>query len=175
MKKFPKELAEQILVDSDGYPHYRRRDDGQNVVKNDVTLDNRYFVPYNPYLSTKHNAHINVEICSSMKSCKYLYKYVYKGPHMASVAIEIRKKPSKEQDGSDEKEKDEIKKFVNTRFLTATEGYWRIFSFDTHGQDTGIQRLAVHEENTQTITFAEETLKMQLQMQRIPPFLVGSN
>ena len=27
----------------------------------------------------KYNAHINVEICTTIKACKYLYKYVYKG------------------------------------------------------------------------------------------------
>ncbi len=30
-------------------------------------------------LSSKYNAHINVEICTTVKACKYLYKYVYKG------------------------------------------------------------------------------------------------
>jgi hypothetical protein len=36
-------------------------------------------VPYNLYLSTKYHAHINVEICTTIKAVKYLYKYVYKG------------------------------------------------------------------------------------------------
>ena len=35
----------------------------------------------------KYNAHINVEICSTINSYKYLYKYVYKGPVMASVQV----------------------------------------------------------------------------------------
>ena len=156
-KKFPKDFTKQTLADADGYLRYQRRNDGQSVIKNGVTLDNRYVVPYNPYLSTKYNAHINVEICSSIKSCKYLYKYVYKGPDMASVSTEIQnKKPSEGHSDSTEKNNDKIKKFVNSRFLTATEGYWRIFSFDTHGRDPSIQRLAVHEENSQIVTFVEE-------------------
>ena len=45
---------------------------------------------------------------------------------------------------------------MNSRFLTATECYWRIFSFDVHGRDPSIQQLAVHEENTQVVMFNEE-------------------
>ena len=36
-------------------------------------------VPYNPYTLLKFNAHINVEICSTVNGIKYLYKYVQKG------------------------------------------------------------------------------------------------
>ena len=36
--------------------------------KGGVPLENKYIVPYNPYLSKKYNAHINVEICSSIQS-----------------------------------------------------------------------------------------------------------
>ena len=42
-------------------------------------MDNRWVVPYNPYLCTKYDAHINVEIATSVQSVKYLYKYIYKG------------------------------------------------------------------------------------------------
>ena len=119
--------------------------------KNHVSLDNRYVVPYNSYLSVKYNAHINVEICSSIISCKYLYKYVYKGPDMASVAVEAENEYTS-KDGS----KDEISKFVNSRFMTSSEGFWRICGFDVHGRDPSIQRLAVHEENFQLITFNED-------------------
>ena len=48
-KKFPKDF--RTYNGSDGYPQYRQRDDGKFVMKNGVPLDNRYIVPYNPYLS----------------------------------------------------------------------------------------------------------------------------
>ena len=88
-KKFPKDFVEKIYA-GNGHPYYRRRRDGKYVIKNYIPLDNRSVVPYNPYLSKKYNAHINVGMCSSIKSFKYLYKYVYKGPDMASVAIEAQ-------------------------------------------------------------------------------------
>ena len=114
-KKFPKAFVEKTFAAADGYPYYRRRNDGKSVVKNGISLDNRYVVPYNPYLSKKYNGHINVEICST-------------GPDMASVSME-----------ADSDKKDEIVKFVNSRFLTASESFWRIYSFDVHGRDPGIQ------------------------------------
>ena len=107
-KRFPKEYVEETYAGSDGYPHYRRRNTGLCVHKSRVPLDNKYVVPYNPYLLIKYNALINVEIYSSIVSCKYLYKYVYKGPNMASLGVEVAEKG------------DEIKKFVNLCFITAS-------------------------------------------------------
>ena len=52
---------------------------------------------------------------------------------MASVAIESY------TDEGREKKVDEIDKFVNSRFITATEAYWRICGFDVHGRDPSIQ------------------------------------
>ena len=116
-KRFPKEYVKETYAGSDGYPHYRRRNTGLCVYKAGVPLDNKYVVPYNPYLSRKYNAHINVEICGSVQSCKYLYKYVHKGPDMAAIGIDIQDRG------------DEIKRFVNSHFITASECMWRLFFF----------------------------------------------
>ena len=149
-KQFPKEFVEKTFAAADIYPHYRRRNNGKFVEKS-VKSDNRHVVPYNPYLSKKYNAHINVEICTSIQSCKYLYKYAHKGPDMASVAIELE--GNNEQS---DKKVNEIDKFVNSRFVTTLEAFWRICGFDVHGRDPSIQRLAVHEQNLQMITFNKE-------------------
>jgi hypothetical protein len=42
------------------------------------TFDNCYIVPYNPFLSTRCDCHINVEVCASVKAIKYIHKYIYK-------------------------------------------------------------------------------------------------
>ncbi len=69
-------------------PNLRERD--AKVINNFLLLppppcnlgfvfDNRWVVPYNPYLTMQYQCHINVEVCSSITAVKYLYKYVYKG------------------------------------------------------------------------------------------------
>ena len=71
----------------DSYPLYRRRDDGQHVKIRGAKLDNKWVVPCNPGLLMRYNYHINVEACSSIKACKYLFKYVYKGHDCASFSV----------------------------------------------------------------------------------------
>ena len=79
-KRYPKEFQTITSFNNKGYPLYRRRENGKKILtKNGVELDNGWVVPYNPYLAVKYNAHINVEICTTVMAVKYLYKYVYKG------------------------------------------------------------------------------------------------
>jgi hypothetical protein len=49
--------------------------------------DNRWVVPHNPYLTKMFNAHINVKVSADIQSVKYLFKYVYKGPHRVAMVI----------------------------------------------------------------------------------------
>lgn len=81
-KRFPKQFSERTLIHEDGYPEYRRRDDGQTFTVRkpgapgqEVVRDNCWVVPYNPYLLRKFRSHINVEICASVQAIKYIYKY----------------------------------------------------------------------------------------------------
>ena len=116
-KGFPKHFAPVTLQGNDSYPIYRRRDTGIQTQTTDQTIDNRWVVPYNPYLLLKYDCHINVEICSSIKSVKYLYKYVYKGSDQVSVGVSTETNDNE----------DEISKFANARWVCAPEALWRIF------------------------------------------------
>ncbi|XP_051160511.1 uncharacterized protein LOC127290984 [Leptopilina boulardi] len=86
-KSFPKKFCSETIMDENGYPSYRRRNNGTFNRPNRGTADNQYVVPYNPTLLQLFNFHINVEVVSSIKSVKYLYKYIYKGHDAAAIEI----------------------------------------------------------------------------------------
>lgn len=52
-----------------------------------VTVDNRWVVPYNPFLSLTYGSHINCEMVHSVQAVKYLYKYICKGSGMVTVGF----------------------------------------------------------------------------------------
>ena len=85
---YPREFSESTSQEKDSYPIYRRRHDGRQVRIRGAVLDNRWVVPYNPYLLMRYNCHINIEVCSSIKAVKYLFKYIYKGHDRASFIVE---------------------------------------------------------------------------------------
>lgn len=88
-RKYLRDLIRETQSDTNGYPNYRRRkpDDDTFIRKllnnQDVEIDNRWVVPYCPLLSKMSNGHINVELCDSIASIQYLFKYITKGSAMA--------------------------------------------------------------------------------------------
>jgi hypothetical protein len=63
----------RTVTDVNGYPIYRRRDTGCTILVHGVELDNRWVVPHNVYLSTKYDAHINIEVYNNIRAVKYLF------------------------------------------------------------------------------------------------------
>ncbi len=118
-----------------------------------VELDNRWVVLHNVYLLTKYNAHINVEVCNNIHVIKYLFKYIYKGHDRATVEI------SHQSDNATEGnvvETDEIKKYLDCRYVSASEATWRIFKFDMHEWFPSIERLQYHLPNQQMVFFDDD-------------------
>ncbi len=86
-KQYPRKFQSEMVTDVHGYPIYRCKDTGRTILVHDVELDNCWVVPHNVYLSTKYNAHINVEVCNNIRAVKYVFKYVYKGHDRVTVEI----------------------------------------------------------------------------------------
>ncbi|XP_072060153.1 uncharacterized protein [Arachis hypogaea] len=106
---YPKEFVPETQRGDDSYSQYRRRFDTPIPIDQNVIIDNRWEVPYNPWLLLKYDCHINVEICSIIRSIKYLYKYFYKGPNR--VAMEVHRSSHY----------DEVQQFINARWIAALE------------------------------------------------------
>ncbi|CAF4691815.1 unnamed protein product [Rotaria sp. Silwood1] len=160
-KEFPKEFQNVTMANKDGYPRYRRRDNGITITIGKYEIDNRWIVPYNPYLLMKYNAHINVEICATVKSIKYLFKYIYKGHDCANIKLQ-RQIQEGAAAAQETLEWDEIKAHLDARYVSAPEAAWRLFEFPLHDKSHAIIRLAVHLPNQQPIYFAEEKKRQAL-------------
>jgi len=137
---FPKKFNEKIVVDQDGYPVYKRSSTSYTVVKNGITMDNRSVVPYNRRLLLKYQAHINMEWCNQSTSIKYLFKYIHKGYDRITTSVV----PSKENPTSSHQQLDEIKQYLDCRYISPSEACWRIFSFKIHGRRPAVERMFFH-------------------------------
>jgi hypothetical protein len=110
-------------------------------------------VPHNVYLSTKYDVHINVEVCNNIRVVKYLFKYVCKGHDRATV--EISRQSNNATEGN-VVETDEIKKYLDCRYVSALEAMWRIFKFDMHERFPTVKRLQYHLPNQQIVFFYDD-------------------
>jgi len=148
-KKFPKELTDETIYADRSYPLYRRRN-YVSVNRHGRTLTNELVVPYSPYLTSKYQGHINVEVCSSLASVKYLYKYMYKG--FDATSLEFSTAPNGAS-GQATLNVDEIRAYQEARYLTGPEACWRLLEFPLHDSSHSIVRLSVHLENEDVVIF----------------------
>ena len=85
-KKVPKPLQQQTHFSVTGYPLYRRHGEHRAELRCHAVNDS-WVVPYNPHLLMKFNCHMNVEVCTTVKSVKYIFKYIHKGNDAAHIEI----------------------------------------------------------------------------------------
>ncbi|XP_022008282.1 ATP-dependent DNA helicase RRM3-like [Helianthus annuus] len=149
-KGFPKKFQDHTTLDSNGFPLYRRRNDGASVMKNKVDLGNRSVVPYNKKLLKRYQAHINVEWCNQAASIKYLFKYINKGPDRATIAVVHGDNQPEEQP------QDEIKEYYDCRYISACEASWRIFANEVHYRRPSVMRLPFHLPGQQPVVFGPD-------------------
>ncbi|XP_074292530.1 uncharacterized protein LOC141619414 [Silene latifolia] len=145
-KNYPKNFREFTTNGKDSYPLYKRRNTGEQVVVRKGKLDNRYVVPYNPYLLAMFDCHLNVEVCSTINAVKYLYKYVYKGHDRILFKV---------AEGTASMLVDEIKMYQSGRWVSPPEAAWRIFGFNLFDTYPPVEPLPVHTPNGQLVKFSE--------------------
>ena len=153
-KNFPKPFQDSTRVTEHSYPQYRRRcpDSGGEThllkVKGyDFRVDNSFIVPYNPLLSLRYQAHINVEIVHSVQAVKYLYTYITKGQDRILLGVQGNTK------------NDEVTRYLNARYISASEAFWRIYGFEIHRKHPPVEKLSCHLPNQQTVLFQPEEVQ----------------
>jgi hypothetical protein len=153
-KRYPRAFLTDTQTGHDGYPLYRRRspEDGgltANIVvrRAEVVVDNRWIVPYCPLLSKIFHAHINIEFCNSVKSIKYICKYVNKGSDMAVFGLT-----------TPENDRNEVLQYEMGRYISSNEAVWRILNFPIHERFPTVTHLSVHLENGQRVYFTSSNV-----------------
>ncbi|KAG5520326.1 hypothetical protein RHGRI_033033 [Rhododendron griersonianum] len=142
--RYPRPFCEKTMQGKDSYPVYRRSKETFKVHARKAILDNTWVVPYNPYLLSRYNCHINVEICSGVKAVKYLYKYIYKGHDKVAVHI---------SNNVGDITIDEIQQFQDARWVSAQEAIWRIFEFELNEMYPAVINLQLHLPNKQFVSY----------------------
>lgn len=122
-------------------------------MKKNRQLYNGWIVPHNIYLCTKYDAHINIEVCTSISAVKYIYKYVYKGHDRAIVSLN-NAQPSTP---SITVQRDEISTFLDARYVSAPEACWTLFGFLMHKKFPAHIRLAIHLPGEERVRFHKDT------------------
>ena len=133
---YPRSFSEETIEGDDSYPIYRNRDDERKAKVRNQMLDSRWVFPYNHYLLLRFNCHVNVEICSNFKICKYLCKYINKGKKN-HVAFGIWSE-------KDYMETSEIDQFQNGRWISPPEAMWIIYQLHLSEMYPHVQSLQLH-------------------------------
>ncbi|GLB44068.1 putative helitron helicase-like domain at N-terminus [Lyophyllum shimeji] len=141
-KNFPKPFREHTTITENAYAATRRRDTGQTHDVRGKQVDNRWVVPYSPWLIWKYQCHINVECIASIKAVKYIYKYVYKGHDRVSMQFGTVG--------------NEVRQYLDARYVSACESLWHIFQYPLHGQAPNVVRLQVHLPDEQFVTWRQD-------------------
>ncbi|XP_074352461.1 uncharacterized protein LOC141691590 [Apium graveolens] len=153
-RHFPKKYNANTFFDDCGFLVYRRRRTEASILKKGVLLDNLYVVPYNRDLLLRFHCHINLEVCNSSRSLKYLFKYCLKGHATAIMLLKKKnKKDTPNETTTKAKSMDEIKNFLDGRYICVSEAAWRLLGFDIHHRFPSVERLYVLMEDEKCVLF----------------------
>lgn len=149
-KKIPNKFSDRTMTDSDGFPVYKRLDNGRFIKKSGVELHNGFVVGYNKFLLKTYQAHINVEWCNQAGSIKYLFKYINKGPDRVTATVCVDN--NENQESTNAEVKDEIKEYYDCRYLSACEATWRL-GYEVHYRYPPVERLPFHLQGQQQVVY----------------------
>ncbi|XP_058764577.1 uncharacterized protein LOC131638035 [Vicia villosa] len=92
-----------------------------------------------------------MELCNQSTSIKYLFKYINKGSDKISAVIV----PSHSTNRRGDKNIDEIKQYLDCRYVSPSEACWRIFSYSLHGRKPAVEILFFHLEGEHSVYYRD--------------------
>ena len=99
--------------------------------------------------------HVNIEWCNGSRAIKYLFKYINKGPDRTTMVIQ--NSGNHEASVNYKKEpRNEIKEYLDCKYLSACEACWRIFQFEIQYRSPSVIALQVHLPGQQAITLSDK-------------------
>ncbi|XP_026450996.1 uncharacterized protein LOC113351174 [Papaver somniferum] len=148
-KDYLKQYAESTSISENGYPVYRRRNDGRVFRCRNQSYTNMDVVLFNPHLTRMFDCHINVEVYSTVRVVKYIHKYIYK-VHDLTIMV-VGGGPNK------------ILQYLNARYIGVPEASWRLLGNRLQKVKPKVQRLAVHLPGKQRVIYdPDDTVKVFL-------------
>jgi len=148
VRHYPKSMSRETVIVQDGYPMYRRRGRFLATMRDGTFVGDDWVVPHNAYLLRRYRCHVNLEVCSSFRCFKYVYKYTFKPPDHTSVSV------------------DEIDAHLSGRLLTVSEAVHRLLGMSLHDEWPSVVRLDIHLPRQQRMVFDptadEDTLLDQI-------------
>ncbi|KAJ1518859.1 hypothetical protein ONE63_011529 [Megalurothrips usitatus] len=144
-KFYPKPESPVTFVDDRGFVHFRRDWNNKATYQSGartVVVHDGWVVPYNAALLLKYECHANLEIASTRRVVKYLFKYLCKGTSLQNVRVV----PLHLQE-------DEVEEYATRRVIGASDACWRLLDYDLTVCEPTVEMLPVHLEGEESVMF----------------------
>eukprot|EP00794_Sanderia_malayensis_P021048 gene21048-biopygen14617 len=95
---------------------------------------------------------MNVEVCTTVKSVKYIFKYIHTGNNMAHVEI---REGYKEANAGHDIVHDEIHQYPKSRYVGPHQAVYKLMQYEMHDKSHTIIQLAIHLPHQQPLCFTD--------------------
>ncbi|GJZ46665.1 DNA helicase [Tanacetum coccineum] len=95
------------------------------------------------------------EYCGWTMLIKYLFKYISKGTDRIVARISRNQTTTHESTNRPRVVVDEIKNYLDSRYISLHEACWRMLEFNIHHREPAVQILSIHLQNMQRVVFRD--------------------